>query len=350
MAKRLILIPDEMYRGLMTTAVAFKNKSPSSTTTVNQLQKPYGSDNENLGFKFVRENLEKIKKKRIRNLSNKSIAYNQELRRYLRLKKEQDNKPIKVKLSNGINLYTYFFFTIWSHFVIFFDVLDANLLIKPNVQAGVATPATATAAAAAAAAAVVDDPANVTGNADSLNNSTITRGSSRSSLWETPKQVSSPLTPKLQRVYPKILEHSSAAQKIYDYIMENRFEFGVDENGKILRDNNEPFRNSSIAKCILHYLEHTSGMVSPPGFIKLKPLLDGDPLCHQLMLENRQQRKGGHFVGKLQQQQQHKKGRSSPYIKSEIFEPSSSSSVFDDIVKSSTPRSTNPFRPNKWTL
>jgi hypothetical protein len=93
MATRLILVPEPMYRGLVESS---NQKLPTSTM------------DSNLGLDFVRQNLEKTKKKRIKNLSTKNILYNQELRRFLRLSKEARNKPIKVQLSNGLLIYPFY--------------------------------------------------------------------------------------------------------------------------------------------------------------------------------------------------------------------------------------------------
>ena len=79
MATKYIAIPETMYTSLL------------------QMQK-----NNQIGIDLAKTELEKAKKSRTKNLSAKNIMYNQELRRYLKTKKEEDEKPIKVELSNGI--------------------------------------------------------------------------------------------------------------------------------------------------------------------------------------------------------------------------------------------------------
>ena len=90
----MLLIPEPMYRGLISSS------SSSKMSTV----PPIVANDENLNLDFVAKNLEKTKKKRVRNLSNKAINYNQELRRFLRLRNQMMNKPVKAKLSNGANI------------------------------------------------------------------------------------------------------------------------------------------------------------------------------------------------------------------------------------------------------
>jgi hypothetical protein len=88
-ATRLILVPEQMYKGLMAASL-----TPSTTRKLT-------TDGDHLGLDFVKQNLEKVKRKRIKNLSAKNVTYNQELRRFLRLNKQLVEKPVKVRLSNG---------------------------------------------------------------------------------------------------------------------------------------------------------------------------------------------------------------------------------------------------------
>uniref|UniRef100_A0A914I9T7 Integrase catalytic domain-containing protein n=1 Tax=Globodera rostochiensis TaxID=31243 RepID=A0A914I9T7_GLORO len=89
MANKLILLPVEHYKGL----VAAREKVEDDVT-----------DQTNFGF--VKQQFEKAKRKRAANVSEKSAEYNQQLRRYLKLRKEVKDKPVKVQLSNGMRLMT----------------------------------------------------------------------------------------------------------------------------------------------------------------------------------------------------------------------------------------------------
>ena len=46
--------------------------------------------------------LDRVKRRRNTNLSAKNVVYNQELRRYLKIKKEGKEKLVKVEISNGL--------------------------------------------------------------------------------------------------------------------------------------------------------------------------------------------------------------------------------------------------------
>jgi len=73
MANKFILVPEEIYKGLTT----FDTGEPN--------------------LDLIRSDLEKIKRKKD-TPSAKNVKYNQELRRYLQLRNEQQNRPVKVEM------------------------------------------------------------------------------------------------------------------------------------------------------------------------------------------------------------------------------------------------------------
>ena len=79
MAVKYIVIPEDMYRNLIRTQPEVK-----------------------IGTEQAKSELDKVKKKRDANLSAKNVVYNQELRRYLKTRKKEEEKPVKVEISNGL--------------------------------------------------------------------------------------------------------------------------------------------------------------------------------------------------------------------------------------------------------
>nr|CAD2164317.1 unnamed protein product [Meloidogyne enterolobii]CAD2175486.1 unnamed protein product [Meloidogyne enterolobii]CAD2185590.1 unnamed protein product [Meloidogyne enterolobii]CAD2190888.1 unnamed protein product [Meloidogyne enterolobii]CAD2200484.1 unnamed protein product [Meloidogyne enterolobii] len=73
MANKFILVPEEIYKGLTT----FDTGEPN--------------------LDLIRNDLEKIKRKKD-TPSAKNVKYNQELRRYLQMRNEQQNRPVKVEM------------------------------------------------------------------------------------------------------------------------------------------------------------------------------------------------------------------------------------------------------------
>jgi len=76
MANKFILVPEDIYRGLLT--------QPTPETG-------------NINLDFTRENLENIKSQNA-NTELKNINYNQELRRYLHMLKDQNERPMNVSI------------------------------------------------------------------------------------------------------------------------------------------------------------------------------------------------------------------------------------------------------------
>ena len=79
-ANRFVLVPEDIYRGLTSSA-----------------QTDTGDPN----LDFARRSLENVKRQRT-DSTTKNVHYNQELRRYLHLKKAYDEKPVKVAFEGGI--------------------------------------------------------------------------------------------------------------------------------------------------------------------------------------------------------------------------------------------------------
>uniref|UniRef100_A0A1I8AWS8 Uncharacterized protein n=1 Tax=Meloidogyne hapla TaxID=6305 RepID=A0A1I8AWS8_MELHA len=75
MANKFILVPEDIYRGLTTNDVGEPN------------------------LDFTRHALERSKRRKESN-SSKNVHYNQELRRYLQLRNERENRPVKVEVVN----------------------------------------------------------------------------------------------------------------------------------------------------------------------------------------------------------------------------------------------------------
>ncbi|KAL3105717.1 hypothetical protein niasHT_029002 [Heterodera trifolii] len=92
MANKLILLPFEHYRGLVAAREGVGGAKGDDDV----------AGQTNLGF--VKQQLETVKRKRATNVSERNVLYNQQLRRYLKLRKEAKDRPVKVQLSNGAQL------------------------------------------------------------------------------------------------------------------------------------------------------------------------------------------------------------------------------------------------------
>lgn len=79
MANKLIIIPEQIYRGLT-----------ASQDTGDSLE-------------FTKNQIEKIKRERL-DSSRKNVKYNQELRRYLAIRNERENRPVRVDMPKGTKM------------------------------------------------------------------------------------------------------------------------------------------------------------------------------------------------------------------------------------------------------
>ncbi|KAL3070325.1 hypothetical protein niasHS_016152 [Heterodera schachtii] len=89
MANKLILLPYEHYRGLIAARETKNNDDDITERT-------------NLGF--VKRQVTAAAQKRKGNVSERNAMYNQQLRRYLKMRKEHKERPVRVQLSNGAQL------------------------------------------------------------------------------------------------------------------------------------------------------------------------------------------------------------------------------------------------------
>jgi len=80
---KFILVPQDLYRGLLS--------KPST----------------DINLDFAKGSLDKAKSNRKLDASAKNVLYNQELRRYLKIKRDIEDKPVKVELTNGAQLLTH---------------------------------------------------------------------------------------------------------------------------------------------------------------------------------------------------------------------------------------------------
>jgi hypothetical protein len=83
MARKLVLLPMDLYKGLVSHKP--EKKGVEDLTEEAPLQ-------------YEQAQLRKIKKRKGKNLSAKNVLYQQQLRRYLRTRKEAKDRPIKVQV------------------------------------------------------------------------------------------------------------------------------------------------------------------------------------------------------------------------------------------------------------
>jgi hypothetical protein len=206
MAKKLILVDEDMYKSL-----------------INQQK-----DDNKLNLDFIQNNMDKAINNKSKNLSTKNINYQQNLRRYLKARKEQINKPIKAELSNGQKV-----------------VLNKNKEDKTTM-------------------AVMND----TGDLEEEMEIDSPEINNKEDNDETPKAG------RLQ----------SSVDKFLDYLMNAPEKFGISQGGKVLRGD-IPIKTSDIGEIVYHLFNKGPGTASPPGFKYFAPKISKDPFFKRLIIE-----------------------------------------------------------------
>ena len=223
MARKYIVIPEEMYKNLLQS-----------------------QNSEIIGTDSSKINLDKIKKSRTKNSSAKNVLYNQELRRYLKIKKEEDEKPVKVELSNGLKGLSKKNSTTINNSPI-------SPTIKNSPISTTETPISAT-----------EIP-----NRSRIFNSLQIINEDDNETFEDIEEPQASTSRKLNKSFqetPKSTNLVSRFEKIIQIINQNPDEFNV-RNNRVLNMFGNPIMKSNALESLKHILnvssEHTWG--SPPG-------------------------------------------------------------------------------------
>lgn len=255
MATKLILVPEDMYNSL---------------TTVNN------GDDENINLNFIKEKLDSNKRKKT-NFSAKNIIYNQELNRFLKMRKEIKNKPVKVELSNG------------AKFII--PKNESPQMVLPEVEKQEFEQ-------------IEESPINKTISWDYNTYNDITPRISSKTLKKNDETnpKSTPKTPintpfKTRTPNTPIEQKRKEIQNIvFNYIHQTPEEFNINPFGKGLLDNkNNLIKQSDVNKSLNRILFRSPRAYSPPGTSLLRSKLLKNPTTKSII--EREQR-GGEFKPK----------------------------------------------------
>ena len=258
MAKRMLLVDENMYKGLL-------------NATVRQTPAIINNNDENVkatNLNFIKKELIKNKKKpskRIKDLRGKNLQLNNYLKRYLKLRRERQNKPIKVEIEKG-----------------------ANLLVKPNTKE----------------ATTVTEDGNI---GDPLFFSTPLQ---HKTVKFAPFSKKSPISPfiktgfeasddqdyeedgeetfrqhskRSRRRVKKNKENESEADEAYRYIIQHSQKFGVTEDGKVMGPK-KVIANSYLKESLYRIFNPKShNNYSPPGTSKIRKKVLSNSFLKELL-------------------------------------------------------------------
>jgi len=261
MAKKLVLVPEDMYRGLMSSSSARESKYSRTINNKGVRSRDDVERDGHINLEFTRKNMIKARdnKGKSKNVSAKNTAYNQELRRYLRFRKEMNEKPIKVKLSNGANVV----------------VKGANGQDDTQMES-----------------ALLNENGDLeTTLAPNSEPSRIFAASSgiKANPYETPKssrRLSSRIEKKKKSTKSE-LPSLKNKQLLLRYLYANSEKLGLTKKGQVLRRiGGLPIKTSNLELIVEHLLDASGpGSSSPPGTSILRSRLAKDLTFNKLMLK-----------------------------------------------------------------
>lgn len=259
MENKFILVPSDLYKNL------------------------FKKDTGELNPENAKKDLTKILQKVKIDKTTQNALYNQQLKRYLKLKHEFENKPIKVELSNGSKL-----------FLKLEDMLKQRknkkvkgLLVKPSDNSK---------------GDDYDMDSVGSGNTDDFfDNLFKTENETKDEKYETPKKDNEEnddidgdeSTLKEEDLEPDIVGTSESKiitektnentkSKLIELVKNNKNRFGITNSGKILKSNGHPISNSNMEKAIDRLFDK-SALKSPPGTATLQARLKKDNEANKIL-------------------------------------------------------------------
>ena len=232
MTTKYLLVPEQLYRGLV-------NQEP---------------DNINLDFerKLV-EKTKRVKKKP----DEKNVHYNQEFRRYLKLKKESDEKPVKVELTNGAKVISKKPKTIRSY-----PYASSS---RRNSQAS--SFQSATSHQEHLVQTDEDDEPTL------VHTTTPTQN-----VGMTTRQANvTPVSSQFRRRFDIV-------KRLQQLILANPKKFNVTSIGKILNTSGQAIKNSDLHHSLERIIQpSTENMPSPPGTKQLRNAIKNDSIAARIL-------------------------------------------------------------------
>jgi hypothetical protein len=217
MSNKLILVPEDMYQSLIA-------------------QKCEATDNVNL--EFTKNRMNQMRDVRGKNLSSKNVQYNQELRRFLKQRREEKEKPVKVKLTNGLNIIT-----------------------KPNASNN------------GAQSAIVDE----NGDLDSIEDDSFHSVGDSESEYKTPRH-------SRREKFNKEKFNTEKKNILLNYLLDNKEKFGITERGQVMRTGSgNPVKGAVLGEIVERIVDPSLGSVSPPGTGNLRGKIQKDRYIIKLL-------------------------------------------------------------------
>ena len=264
MANKFLLIPADLYKGLL--------EDPNADMNLN----------------FEKGEVQKMKNKPKKDSSAKNVMYNQKMKRYLKIKKQLDDKPIKVKLENGATLVAP------PRSTLGYALRNPSLSVSSYNEDDDFEDATSYGMPESSYASLYDGAEEEDGTLVNVSTPMFQPSGTPTIIHSTPKNH--PLTRKSNRLEEKNLHTTNlripAYKELYYHVMKNPSKFNVDPSGAILTKGRKEIKNSDFKESLERILDPSiKNMPTPPGTHYLRSMLKNDGYTNTLMSKGIKQAK-----------------------------------------------------------
>lgn len=251
MATKLMLVPEPMYKALITQ----QNKKCEDA-----------DDDGQINLNFIKENMLKARDNRGKNLSSKNINYQQELRRYLKVRKEMKEKPREAVLADGSK-------------VIAKPIDDAGVHFSNRKRRGKTQDIHAL--LVGDDGEVKDDIAEKKGRASGIEKPTNVE-----MTYAAEKPTSSKSNAPVNLTYPREIASIPEAKMFYDYLLKNPKAYGITDDGQKIIKGKKAIESSSVGAILEHLFNGGGpGSVEPTGTAQLLNKISSNQRYKQLLTE-----------------------------------------------------------------
>ena len=251
MANKLILVPEDMYRALLV--------QKKTTNSINDTHRSNPLDDGKINLEFTRKKMRRALTSKGGDITAKNINYNQELRRYLRQRKEIVERPLKVREENG-----------------------AKMMFKPSVSEKTAPQTVIVGDDGELDESFIQNPSTT-----KASTSMPSKEDNATSRWEDFK-----ITPRATRstfnINKKTTKMSDEERRsiLLGYLYNNAEKLGITKKKGVRRTlHGSPMKTANFDRIVDRILNPGPGSFSPPGTSQLRNRLIKDEAFKKLSKE-----------------------------------------------------------------
>lgn len=263
MSQRFVLVPSEMHNNMLSR---FENAQ-------NEIKKPKLEENYLDPMHDASKKMQKILENNTLDDTTRNALFNNELKRYLRVKKEAEDRPVKVQITNLLK-----------------DFMGNHENDNNNNSNNIITDTTSSTQRLEANSNVSLENEETPAKMDSPNVPFNTQKQSHE--FPTNMDISRSKRSALRIDKENFIEEK--AEELAQLLWLNKTTFGIDRNGKILDSNGRAIKDSDY-KMAAKRLLNGQNTFSPPGMRHLRPRVLQSPAAKRIIDSTSEQIGSGFF-------------------------------------------------------